>query len=155
NLTNTAMLGELQDKPGPTNNVRLFERSFVFDPMNRLTGTETAFFNPTNQAPIGSGLAARGYAYSDNSQLVRVTNENNHVPSFAYDTANRRQLVTDAKGNAMAYIYDANGNVTSTVSAEKSDLGGPDQVFSTLFGRDNLDRLVSTTDNVGNITRYG
>jgi len=147
--------GELVDVPGSGNNVRLSETAFVYDAMNRLIRQEAAFFDIATQAPIGVGKAATSFLYSDTSQILAVTNDNNHVTHTDYDSANRRGVVTDARGNTVTYAYDADSNVTGMTEVEKSDLGGLDESFSTTYGYDNLNRLVTTTDNVGNINRSG
>ena len=54
----------------------------------------------------------------------------------------------------MTYQYDQNSNVTGMTSVEKSDLGNPDQAFDSTHAFDNLDRLTTTVDNVGNTSAY-
>jgi YD repeat-containing protein len=155
NRINTAVFGELIDVPGGSANVRLSQTAFLFDPMNRLTNQSVAFFNATNQAPIGDGFATTQTIYSDNSQVLAVINDNNHGTTNRYDTANRLSVVTDAKGNTITYTYDSDSNVSEMMEAEKSDLDGHVEAFTTTFGYDNLNRLASTTDNIGNLNRSG
>ncbi len=154
NRTSNRTDGELVDVPGAAGNVRLSERMTVYDAMDRKIADELQFFDTATQNPIGDGLATAQTLWSDNSQVIRVTNDNNHATMTAYDTANRRSVVTDAKGNTVTYGYDQNSTVTSVVEVEKSDLGSPDEVFTTTYAFDGLDRLISTTDNVGNINRH-
>lgn len=150
NRTSERLDGELADVPGGDQNVRLSETVRAYDPIDRLFRTETAFFDPTTQAPIGDGLSVGETFYSDNSQIIRVVNDNNHTTLTAYDTANRRSLVTDAKGNTTRYGYDADSNVISRTQTDKSDLGGTDEAIATTFTYDGLDRLTSTIDNIDN-----
>ena len=73
---------------------------------------------------------------------------------MAYDSVNRRLMLTDAKGNTRSLGYDANSNVTTAVDSELSDLGSPTQVFTSSLAYDNLNRRITTTDNVGNAFQY-
>jgi len=146
--------GELNDVAGGGGNVRLSETTFVYDAMDRRIRTEGAFFDTETQALISDGKSITQTFYSDNSQIIRAVDDNNHQTLTTYDTANRVSVVTDAKGNATAYTYDPNSNVVSSAELEKSDLGNPDEIFVTNNTYDNLDRLIRTVDNVGNINRY-
>lgn len=146
--------GELNDIEGSAGNVRLYEAGFVLDDMDRLIRTDRALFDTQTQMPIDDGLAVTHYGYSDTSQLLTVTNDNNHTWTTAYDTANRRASVTDPLNNVVTFAYDNNANVTSVTSIEKSDLGNPDQEFTTTRIYDNLDRLIESIDNVGNGTTF-
>ena len=70
-----------------------------------------------------------------------------------YDTANRRSIITDARGNTAAYSYDENSNVAAITEIDYSDLGEPNETFVTTYQYDNLDRLILVVDN--NTTQYG
>jgi len=146
--------GELADTLNSANNVRLSDLAFVYDAMDRVTRTETEFFDTDTQAPIDDGKATTQLFYSDNSQLTRVVDDNNHAALLAYDTANRMKTLTDPKNNTATFAYDANSNVITLTEVEKSDLGNPDETFITTNVYDNLDRLIKTTDNVDNINEY-
>ena len=159
NPVTTRADAELIDVPGSLTNVRLSETTYVYDALDRLIRTEDEFFDTNTQAPLQGGQvlgkAITGIEYSDNSQVVRVLNDNLHATSRAYDTANRRSTVTDHLTNIRTYLYDNNSNVTSATSVEKSDLGNPDQSFTTTYAYDNLDRLIQWIDNVGNTNTVG
>lgn len=155
NRIRTLVTGELEDQPGGAGNIRLSETSWTYDDMNRRVRQDIAFFNATNQAPIGDGFATTQTIYSDNSKVVAVINDNNHGRTNRYDSADRLQSVTDAKGNVIAYEYDADSNPARMIETEKPDLGGPDEVFTTTYGYDQLNRFISTTDNIGNLSRSG
>jgi YD repeat-containing protein len=155
NRVRMRLAGERNDVAGSTSNVRLDSTVYVYDAMDRLIRTATAFFDTDTQIPIADGLAVSQIFYSANSQVLRRMDDNNHETLMRYDTANRLSVTTDDNDNTITYAYDANGNAISTTEVEKSDLGNPDETFVTTNVYDNLDRLIKTTDNVGNINEYG
>ena len=154
NVSSTRADGELTDLPGSAGNVRLAETAYTYDAMNRLVQTDQAFFDPAVGTNIAGGHALTTTVYSPNSQVLHTVDANTHTNSIAYDTANRPGTVTDPKGNARTSVYDANGNVVLTVEVDLSDLGSPAQTFYTTNAYDGLDRLVQTTDNLGNTTSF-
>jgi len=149
NRTVQAVFGE---RGGGAGSGLLAQTSYTYDAMDRLTQTDEAHFRVQTGMPIGDGLATATTSYGNNGQVESVTNDRGFSTLTSYDTANRRSLVTDALGNTTAFIYDANGNVTSTIELEKSDLdpGLGDRSFTTTFAYDALDRRTSTIDNIGN-----
>jgi len=155
NLTRSRAAGELVDVAGSAANVRLSDMTYIYDAVDRRTRTETEFFDTASQAPIDDGRATTQMFYSDNSQIVRVVDDNNHAALTSYDTANRQKVITDDKNNTTTFAYDANSNVITITQVEKSDLGNPDERFVTTNEYDNLDRLIKTTDNAGNINEFG
>lgn len=150
------ILGELNDTQGSKSNVRLGESMMVYDAMGRLVREDERHFDPATQTNIGDGQATETTVYSHLSAVLSITNDNGNTETMAYDTAGRPRLATDARGNTTTTSYDANSNVVAVVELERSDLGAPDQSFTTTSAYDALDRLVSTTDNSGNTrqTRY-
>lgn len=156
NLTGELCEGELLDVEGDTNNIRLAEKSWVYDGLDRRTQEIKVHFKHDDQGAevvIGDGEATTSTVWSDNSQVVRTTNDNNHSTDYTYDTSNRLQMTTDAKGNTVTHGYDANSNRISVHEVDKSDLGNPDQEFTTTLEFDELDRLIATIDNIGNTNR--
>ena len=147
--------GELVDVAGSVDNVRLSDTTYTYDAMDRLVREDAGFFDTESQDDINDGVAVTLTEYSDSSQVVRVVDDNGHETLTSYDTANRTRLVTDAKGNTIEYTYDANSNAVETIETEKSDLGNPDEAFTTTYAYDNLDRLIQTVDNVGNANSFG
>ncbi len=147
-------LGELIDIAGPDDNVRLFETTYEYDAMDRLTRQATQFFDPVTQAPLMGGQqlgqAITETQYSDNSQVIALTNDNQHTTATLYDTANRRALVTDPAGNTRTVTYDPNDNIIVETDLEQSDLGGDNQIFTTTYEYDPLDRMTRSIDNRGN-----
>ncbi len=146
--------GELTDIPGDANNVRLYEKAYVYDSLNRLIRTEVSFFDPNTQNSIDDGSVVTQTEYSDNSQVLKVTDDNSHQTLTIYDTANRWGTITDAKGNTVTYTYDENSNIIAATEVEKSDLGDPNETYVTTYEYDNLNRLIRDVDNVGNTTEY-
>lgn len=150
NVTRMVVRGELVDLPGSAGNVRLSEVHTTYDVMDRRVQEDKEFFDSTTQTPIGDGQATMVWTYSDTSQLLTVSNDNGHVSSRNYDTANRVAMTTDSAGNTRQFSYDADSNLVQVVETDRSDVGGPDQVFTTTWSYDELERGVQNTDNVGN-----
>jgi len=154
NITSLRIDGELVEGESGSN-VRLYEAAMAYDQMSRMYQREVSFFDTATGSPLGGdGFSTTKIFRNANSQLLRLENDNGHFIDVIYDTANRRSLVTDTKGNTTLLEYDDNSNLLSRQETAKSDLGGPDQVFLTSFVYDNLDRLISRTDNKGNTTQY-
>jgi RHS repeat-associated protein len=150
--------GELLDIPGDATNVRLFETTYEYDPMDRRTREITDFFDTETQAPILAGpppaddQVTTDIQYSNNSQVIQITDDNLHSTIITYDSANRKSVVTDPKNNSVTYTYDNNSNIISITEVEKSDLLNPDETFVTTYTYDNLDRMIRVVDPVGNTT---
>jgi RHS repeat-associated protein len=146
--------GELVDVVGGALNMRLSEVAYTYDAMGREVLEEVEFFDTETQAPILDGKVTTQIEYSDNSQVIRVTDDNGHSTEAIYDTANRVLTTTDAKGNTRTYRYDENCNVVVTREVEKSDLGSPDEQFITTYTYDNLNRLIRTVDNANQVMEH-
>jgi len=147
--------GELIDVPGSAGNVRLYEKSTVFDAMDRVITEDVEFFDPVTQTPILDGHAITTTEWTDNSQVLRVTDDNGHQTATLYDSINRPLVVTDAEGNTATYAYDANSNVISLTETATSDLGQPDEIYYSNYTYDGLDRRIRTENNIGSTTRHG
>jgi RHS repeat-associated protein len=154
NILNTRIDGELVDVPGSVGNVRLAETAFTYDTMNRRVQTDQSFFDPAAGTNIAGGHALTTTVYSPNSQVLQTVDANSRTNLASYDSANRPSTVTDPKGNTRTAAYDADGNVVLTVEVDLSDLGSPAQTFYTTNVYDGQDRLVQTSDNLGNTTRF-
>lgn len=155
NLVRRRVNGEVLDLAGNANNVLLSDAQYEYDPMNRLIRQDRDLFDTATQVPLGPGVASTRIEYSGTSQLIRMVNANGHTNTIAYDTANRRRTLTDAAGNTITLDYDKNNNITVVTEVEKPDLGGPNEVFTTRFEYDNLNRLTATIDNVNTTNRFG
>jgi len=153
NVVSNRVDGQLVDVPGGVGNANLSATAFAYDAMDRLIRQDQTFFDTQTQVPIGDGQSTTRTFYSDNSQVLRLVDDNNHTNTTAYDTANRRRTVTDPKTNTITYTYDANGNLVTNTEVDRSDLGNPNQTFVTTYTYDALDRPVLTVDNVNNTNR--
>ena len=142
------------DLPGNNGHIRLYEKTNLYDALDRLIQQEIEHFDLTTQTPIGDGKSVTITVWSDNSQVIERTNDNAHTSFFTYDTANRQSLAIDAKDNVTEYQYDLNSNVVTAIETDKSDTGAPDQFFTNSVTYDGLDRATSTTDNTGNTMTY-
>jgi YD repeat-containing protein len=151
--------GELVDLPGSASNVRLLETTYAYDAMDRRIRTTSEFFDTETQAPLpgGSmvGQSIMMQTWTDASRIASITNDNSHVTSLGYDSAIRLSDSTDQAGNRIDLVYDANSKVIGTTSTEKPGLGGPDELFTTTYAYDGLDRLIRITDNVDNQQDFG
>lgn len=154
NAVSNRVDGELLDLPGSVANSRLTESTLEYDPMNRLTRKDVAFFQSTTGVPIDDGLATTWFTYSDSSQLLTRTDDNGHTTGYGYDRLHRLSRGRDARSNDVFYTYDANSNPIEISSLEKSDLGNPDQTFATSFQYDKRDRLTGVFDNISNSVQY-
>ena len=149
NLLSDRLDGELRDVAGSESNIRLKEVNYTYDPMNRRTRTDESFFDPKTQHPIGEGLASTVIIYADTSQVLGEVDANGFTNRIAYDTAGRESLHTDAKGNTVLSVHDANGNEIATTLTDKSDLSGTNRTMTTTYLHDNLDRPLLSVDNHG------
>lgn len=154
NLVHSLMMGDLVDQSGGDNNVRLAEVTQTFDAKNRLTRREQAFFDAQSQAAIADGASVEEIVWADISRMLRVTNDNAHATSYAYDGAHRLSQMTDAKGNTTSYEFDANSNIVKMTEVDKSEDGASEESFVTTYGYDGLDRRTSIIDNIGDTHRY-
>ena len=155
NAISSRLDGELIDLPGGTNNVRLAETTYTYDALNRLVQSDQAFFDTATGTNIAGGHAITRTIYNANSQVLQSIDANNHALTIAYDSANRRSIVTDAKGNTESYTYDRNNNVVLLIEVDHSDLGTPAQTFHTSYAYDGLDRRVQRVDSLGNASQFG
>jgi YD repeat-containing protein len=146
--------GELQDLQGSAGNIRLWEGTSDFDDMDRLVQSDRAFFDTLTGTPLTAGphpgLSRTEFAWTDLSRAETVTDDNNHVTHYVYDSANRLLTLIDAASNSVTYLYDPNSNVMQTTAVDKSDGGAPDETFHTQYTYDGLDRRIRILDNDGN-----
>ncbi|NOS72427.1 MAG: hypothetical protein HOP33_21210, partial [Verrucomicrobia bacterium] len=151
NLVYRRVDAEQNDGPGGAGNLRYHEWRWRYDALDQCVEARTAFFDPATQSPIGDGASVTTFSNAPNGQLVSVTDDLGRVTTFAYDTAGRHISTSSPGGKTVTAIFrDAAGNVTGVTQTDRSDLGGPPQIFSCTNVYDSLNRHVSTTDNVGN-----
>ncbi len=145
NLVSTSVTGT-NGQPGGSN-VSLASATAQYDALGRCTSATAAILNSSGTS---TGSATTSAAFADNGQTTALTDALGHTTTYAYDTVSRVSAVTDPKGNSVTYAYDPNSNVTAVTRHLKSDLGNADLVFSQVFAYDNLNRVTSASDNVGN-----
>lgn len=143
-------LGELDDVPGSARNLPYHEWRWRYNSRDLPVISRELHFDPDTQAPIGDGESTHTFTYAPNGQLLSETDDNGHTTRYSYDTVGRLQIITDPRTNRLTYAYDPSGNVLSATEINRSDLGGPEQMFVTTYTYDPLGRCTSRTDNVGN-----
>ncbi len=153
-LLSASKQGHLLDTNGNAIFGPLRSTTFTYDSRGTLTRTDASRFNPITSATIGDGFRTTSYTYDPALNLTNLTDDNGHATLYSYDGANRLSRVTDPKGNRVDYTYDSDGNLVTRARTDKSDLAASDQVFTTTYVYDGLDRLTSATDNVGNMQSY-
>lgn len=144
-----------------TNNVVLKDEFFQFDENNRKYRTDQSFFDvflgvPLTDGPLtpGDNLVTSLREFDKSSRIIRQTNDNNHSLDYLYDGANRMFRSTDHLLNSVDYELDENSNVIEETETEKDPAGSlPDDVFVTRNVYDAVDRLVRTTNPVGETKR--
>ena len=154
NLIRARFYGETNDVPGSAGNRLLSDIRYEYDSLDRLVRVREAFFDVFTGAPLGDGEATTTFTWAPNGQLLSATDDHGNTTAYAYDSAGRLTRITDAATNRLEFTYDANGNVTQVRQIDRSDLGGPEQVFLRNFAYDARDRCVADWDNVGNTNRY-
>ncbi|KAA0244427.1 MAG: hypothetical protein DYG83_15745 [Candidatus Brocadia sp. AMX2] len=84
--------------------------------------------------------------------------DDGNVFEFQFDGADRRIVQIDPEGNRVDTTYNENSNVTKVVETEITQEGNSPSLterFTTINVYDALDRLVRTTDNIGQTIRFG
>jgi RHS repeat-associated protein len=152
--------GELIDVPGSAGNIRLYENTYSYDPLNREIRKDMSYFDPETQTPLPGGralgLSITDIEYNENSQVIRIIDDNLHETNISYDTVSRPALITDARGNTRSYEYDENSNVILLEEVENSDTPGePDEIWYTNYTYDGLDRRIRTEDIAGHQETFG
>lgn len=84
---------------------------------------------------------------------------NRRVTTYEYDKLDRVILVTDPLGNETRNQYDAHGNLirTDQVDLVLNAAGNPtgqQRAFASSATFDELDRIISSTDSLGNVIRF-
>ncbi|MDW8309375.1 MAG: hypothetical protein RMK20_08370, partial [Verrucomicrobiales bacterium] len=154
NLIRARFFGETNDVPGSANNIRLAETRWEYDALNRCVRQRDSFFDIFTGLPISDGESTHTFTYAPNGQLISETDDLGRTIRYTYDTAGRLTAITDPATNRIEFSYDANGNVTQVRQVDRSDLGGPEQVFLLNASYDPCDRLISETDNLGNALQF-
>jgi len=108
--------------------------NYTYDPLQRLT---------TKTYPDAT---TESYTYDSRNNILTATNKDLSY-AFVYDAANRVTSVTDSRGYAITYQYDANGNRTQM----KLQPGTPDEKTVT-YTHDAANRPASITTPAGLFT---
>jgi YD repeat-containing protein len=153
-VTSLAALGVFLDQNGSPATGPLGSRTITYASTGNPTQIIDSFFDVITGLPIGDGARTTTCSYDSALNLISVTDDNNHTTTRSYDGANRPSRVTDAKSNRIDYVYDGNNNIITSTETDKSDIGGPDQVFTRTNVYDGVDRPITSTDNVGNAGSY-
>ncbi len=132
---------------------------FVFTPIplgiQRIVSANSKASNLAASAVAGSPTIVTTYTYDFKGRVIAVTDGNGNTSEYQYDNADRKIQETDPMGNYKVFEYDPDGNLTRADSHEiVATSASGEEVFSTLYEYDELDRCVSITDNLGNTTSY-
>jgi YD repeat-containing protein len=129
-----------------------------YDGFGRLASEVATGSNPVSGAPISFGT--RSYVYDANGNVIRATDRDGRVTTYAYDGLNEKIQEQWLNGSTvlrtLSYAYDAAGNLTSTSDPSASytyaydSLNRPTSVTTTLPGLAPSVTLVSQYDNSGN-----
>jgi len=82
---------------GAATNVRLSETMHVYDPMDRPTRRDIAYFEPSTQTPLGDGQSTKLIGYSDASDIILLVDDNGRVTQTTYDSTLEPHETTDPK----------------------------------------------------------
>lgn len=150
-------------------NARGFITDFEYDALNRqVRVTHPEVINPENGQPK---RYTQEYKYDANSNVIRVTDENEEVTQFHFDRNNRQILVEDANGIFTQYGYDAKGQrisieigadiardaegnlkrVTSTETGQSVfEVAERSEASLTTYHYDEFGQVIAETDALGN-----
>jgi RHS repeat-associated protein len=140
-------LGEVVSETDPLGIATTFE----YDSGGQLLAKSTPLGE--NQPTITSS-----WSYGSGSQageLLSSTDADGHTTHYAYDSFGDLTSVTDALGHETAMSYDADGRLHTTTSPNGNVAGGDAVTHTSTSEYDAADELVSVTDGMGGVTRYG
>jgi RHS repeat-associated protein len=92
--------------------------------------------------------------YDSQGRVRRTVDPLMRVSMFEYDALDRLIVQTDPLGNRIENHYDAHGNLVRRDQIDLVRENGTRRVFSSSSTYDELDRIISSADSLGNITRY-
>jgi len=137
--------------------LQMYTTNFEFDLLNRkVKEIKPEVIDPKTGAPTRYQIVTD---YDANSNIIAVTDQNNHTTHFKFDKDDRMVMVVDANGVNTVFQYDSRHNrtmaaigatatydeITKHVTFSESD---GDQV--TTYGYDEFNQRISVTDGVGN-----
>ena len=146
---------------GIDNEILLAETLVSFDELDRAYQRDDSLLVNGQAQNVGAGLSpddnqVTGVRLFDaNGLVVRSTDDNGNQIVHSYDGLNRRNLVVDANGNNTNTVFDNNNNAIQTTETQVN-VGNrlADKAITTTATYDELNRKVTNTDALGNITRY-
>ena len=150
------------DAPGA---LLLNETRYTSDERNRRIMTERRFSVADLATGVttvistdgdGDGWVRTARSYDRNGNLLSITDDNSGRMVHTYDGLDRRVLSSDALGNEAAYSYDGNGNLVQITATDVQPDGlVGNEVYTSVYTFDALDRPVQETDSLGQTTRFG
>ena len=109
-------------------------------------------------------LKSKSNTYDATGRLISETTSSGGSVNYGYNALNLRTQLTNARGQARTYTYDAIGRVTGYTSVEGSAsytydkngnvLTATDQNGTVTREYDALNRVKKYTDTLGNVIRY-
>ena len=153
------LLSQVENKYDELN--RIFERN---DKLFIYQGVEYKRKPVLQEGPLGAandGIVVTRYEYDRNSRRTFMIEDDLSVFQTRYDGVDRVIREIDPELNEVLYTYDGNNNtgkVTEIEITQRSDVSAgkvPDlrETFTTINAYDSLNRLIRTTDNLGQATR--
>jgi RHS repeat-associated protein len=135
-------------------NRRVVEKTNLFQVGQPATDPETDFLASPG---LGDVLLTQTF-YDKKGRVVTVVNAKGQETIREYDVLDRKTIERDALGNFTRLSYDSNSNLVRSDTHERvidpSTGALREEVFSTLYEYDEMDRRISTTDGLGNTTRF-
>jgi len=153
--------GPSRDNNGETGNVLLAHSLTAYDELSRPFQVDQVLFS--NIAPVGpegpltpsDGKVTSRSFFDRNGRVVRAVDDNNNATLIEFDGADRPVKRTDALGNEVATLYDANSNVERVTETEKSPENTvPAETFVSQYQYDSLNRLTLQTDSLNNTVSF-
>jgi RHS repeat-associated protein len=141
---------------------RLFERDDRLFVYNGVTYMRSPHLT---DGPLGSandGVVVTRYEYDRNSRRTFVIEDDLSTSETLYDGVNRVIEQIDPEENRVQFVYDDDNNVVKMIQTDVTSRGAmtagnmPDltETFISINVYDSLNRLIRTTDNLGNTRRY-
>lgn len=164
NLVREQFMGHRAGQP-LAGNTLLRDTLFAHDELNRVYQTDETLFLADGFSPLRGevlldnnmdGFVTTFTEYDALSRQTFVVEDDLDTTSFIYDGANRLRQSSDALGNTLTRTYDNSDNLLEETSTEVSpEAIVADEIFTTRYVYDQLNRRVRVTDNGGRTTRYG
>jgi RHS repeat-associated protein len=139
----------------------LMRSEYDSDELNRRIVERANLFRvpPKATDPIPGTIVTTQTFYDRKGRIVGTVNRNLNETTFDYDALDRKVTQTDALGNVVRFSYDADSNLIRRDDHERvtdpaTGIFIREDVFSTLSSYDELDRMSSRTDSLGNTTTF-